>query len=255
MDAPAAARCPRCGRVLQTGAQALEGLCPACLMREALASGTDIGTGTGVDSATDSGVQFTTSFSALPWTLVTLMADDEEHVTYLARGHEQEGSDAPAGRLVQLVVRKQHVPSPDLADARQQLRIRRDALRRLSHPALAPVLDGGLTDEGHPFLVTAFVMATPLVDLYVDEVDEVAPHPLQELLDHARAALQVLHDAGQAHGRVRSATVLGRRGRRTGAGATTVVTGYAPLPTFATPAAAIADDLEHFQRLTSTLRV
>jgi len=170
MDAPAAARCPRCGRVLQAGAQALEGLCPACLMREALASADSA-----TDGGTDSSVQFTTSFSALPWTLVTLMADDEEHVTYLARGHEQEGSDAPAGRLVQMVVRKQHVAASEIGETRQHLRRRRDALRRLSHPALAPVLDGGLTDEGHPFLVTAFVMAMPLVDLYVDEVDEVAP--------------------------------------------------------------------------------
>jgi hypothetical protein len=231
-------------------------------MREALASGTDItasetGTDTdaGASTGSDSGVQFTTSFSALPWTLVTLMADDEKHVTYLARGREQEGSDAPAGRLVQMVVRKQHVAAAEINETRQHLRRRRDALRKLSHPALAPVLDGGLTDEGHPFLVTAFVMATPLVDLYIDEVDEVAPHPLQELLDQARAALQVLHDAGQAHGRIRAATVLGRRGRRTGARAATVVTGYAPLPAFSVPGPAILDDLEHFQRLTSTLRV
>ncbi len=245
MSAPTVARCPRCGSVLPVGA--LEGLCPACLMRQALAS--DAGATEASAEGENSRVQFTTSLSAQPWTLVTLIADDEEHVTYLARGREEAGSDAAAGRLAQLVVRKQHVPAPAAAEARQQLRRRRDALRQLSHPALAPVLDSGLTDEGHPFLVTAFVMATPLVDLYVDEI---APHPLRELLDQARAALQVLHDAGEAHGRVRAATVLGRRTR---AGATTVVTGYAPLPAFPTPAAAIADDLQQFQRLTSTLRI
>ena len=251
MNAPAAARCPRCGRVLQAGA--LEGLCPACLMREALVSDAEQSeVATGAAEAAESAVQFTTSLSALPWTLVTLITDDEEHVTYLVRGREEAGSDAAAGRLAQLVVRKQHIPSPEVANARQHLRRRCEALHKVSHRALAPVVDGGLTDEGHPFLVTAFVMATPLVDLYVDEV---APHPLRDLLDQARAALRALHDAGQAHGRVRAATVLGRRGSRTGAGATTVVTGYAPLPAFPTPAAAIADDLEHFQRLTSTFRI
>jgi hypothetical protein len=225
-------------------------------MREALASEsalTEMAIGAAAGSAAAvSAVQFTTSLSTLPWTLVTLMADDEEHVTYLARGREKAGSEATGGRLVQLIVRKEHVPSPELAEARQQLRQRRDALRQLSHRALAPVLDVGLTDEGHPFLVTAFVMATPLVDLYVDDV---APHPLRDLLDQARTALQALHDAGQAHGRVRAATVLGRRASRTGAGATTVVTGYAPFPAFPTLQAAIGDDLEHFQRLTSTLRI
>jgi hypothetical protein len=248
METPAAAQCPRCGRVLQPGA--LDGLCPACLMREALAS--DVGDAGEVSGVGDGSVAFTTSLAALPWTLVTLIADDEEHVTYLARGRSTSGSDARATGLVQLVIRKERVRSPDMAEARQQLRQRRDAFRRLSHPALAPVLDAGLTDEGHPFLVTAFVMASPLVDLYVDEV---SPHPLQELLDQARNALQVLHHAGQAHGRVRAATVLGRRPSRAAAGATTVVTGYAPLPAFSAPAAAIADDLEQFQRLTSTLRI
>jgi serine/threonine-protein kinase len=116
----------------------------------------------------------------------------------------------------------------------------------LSHPALAPVLDAGLTDEGHPYLVTAFVMAAPLADFA-----HPAP-PLSDLLDQARAALQALHHAGLAHGRVRAATILARR---TTAGATTLVTGFAPLPPFPTPGLAIADDLSQLQRLTSTLRV
>jgi hypothetical protein len=246
--ADADARCPRCGRTLRSSA--LDGLCPTCLMRQALAGETSadpLATGValaGAASAADSSVQFTAALSSSSWTLVTLMADDEECVTYLARNRD----DASAA-LAQLVVHKQHVPAAEVADARQELQRRRDALRRLSHPALAPVLDGGLTDDGHPFLVTAFVMATPLDDFDPEGTD---PDRLRALVDRARAGLQALHDAGLAHGRVRASTVLARRAK---GGATTVVTGYAPLDRFPALPAAIADDLEQLQRLTSTLRI
>lgn len=232
-------RCPRCGRELRSGT--LDGLCPSCLMRQALAGEDNAGED---NPREDNTVQFTAALSASSWILVALMADDEEFVTYLAR--ERNASDSA---LAQLVVRKQHVPPAEVADARQQLQRRRDALRRLSHPTLAPVLDGGLTDDGHPFLVTTFIMATPLADLDPDGSD---PETMRKLVDQARAALQALHDAGLAHGRVRASTVLARRARP---GATTVVTGYAPLDRFPALPAAVADDLEQLQRLTSTLRL
>jgi hypothetical protein len=244
MAAPQAGpRCPRCGRPLPQGV--LDGLCPVCLMRQAMGSEP---ASARADPAADNAdaVVFTTSLSSLPWTLVTLMADDEEFVTYLAR---EPGKSGERERLGQLVVRKQHVPPLEMPAARQQLTRRLDALRRLSHPALAPVLDGGLTDEGHPFLVTAFVMATPLADI---ESEGASPEMVRELVERADAALRALHDAGLAHGRVRASTVLARRTR---AGATTVVTGYAPLDRFPALSVSIADDLEQFQRLTSTLRI
>jgi hypothetical protein len=235
------ARCPRCGRALRSST--LDGVCPTCLMRQAVAGDTPADE-TPTIAAGDSSVQFTAALSSSSWTLVALMADDEEFVTYLAR--ERDAGDAALG---QLVVRKQHVSASEVADARQQLQRRRDALRRLSHPTLAPVLDGGLTDDGHPFLVTAFIMATPLADLDPDSSDA---DTMRELVDQALAALQTLHDAGLAHGRVRASTVLARRAKP---GATAVVTGYAPLDRFPALPTAVADDLEQLQRLTSTLRL
>jgi hypothetical protein len=215
------------------------------MMRQVLASG-----------SVDDSVIFS-SLSPSAWTLVTLMADDEEFVTYLAREHEPDvperrGGDRDADastRLAQLVVRKQHVATSEVEHARQQVERRRDTLRRLTHPALARVLDGGLTEDDHPFLVTAFVMARPLVDVDPEGVD---PDSTLQLLDQARDALRTLHGAGIAHGRVRASTVLAHRAT---AGTTAVVTGFAPLERFATLADAIAFDLEQLQRLTSTLRV
>jgi hypothetical protein len=239
-NSPAAARCPRCGRPLR-GAT-LEGLCPACLMRQALT------TGETPDATNEPSVTFTSFFTTSTWTLVTLLADDEECVTYLARESREDRQDSEA-RLAQLVVRKPHVTTTDAADVRQQLRRRLEVFRRLRHPGLAPVLDGGLTEDGHPFLATAFVMAAPLVDL---DMEGIAAEILRKALDQAREALQALHEAGLAHGRVRTSTVLARRTR---GGATAVVTGFAPVDRLPLLSDGIADDLEHFQRLTTTLRV
>jgi hypothetical protein len=256
MTTPAPARCPRCGRELRGGA--LDGLCPTCLMRQALVGDTQTQASGSLGSrscdSSDSSVLFTASLSASAWTLVTLLADDEEYVTYLA--HERDpaqernadGLAGTASRLAQLVVRKQHVPDAEAAAARLQLQRRGDALRRLSHPTLSSVLDGGLTDDGHPFLVTTFVMATPLADL---DPEGAAPDQTRKLLDDARAGLRALHDAGLAHGRVRTSTVLARPAK---GGATAVVTGYAPLLDFPILASAVEDDLAQFHRLTSTLR-
>jgi hypothetical protein len=337
--------CPHCGRAVHQ--TTLGGLCPACLMRQALTAGMPsdgpsdgvaftIGSpgspgagGTLISafspsassaSSASSAAAAAAAAAALPsstWMLVTLIADDEEHVTYLAReqpsaqaGAQATADDSHLGtapgaapdigaaagppprararagsspRLAQLLVRKQHVPAPELADARQQLQRRCDALRRLHHPTLAPVLDGGITEDGHAFLVTAFVMAAPLSDADADANadadadagagagagagndadasldDKARPagvNATRSLLAQAREGLQALHDAGLAHGRVRASTILVQpRGRRTAAGATAVVTGFAPLLPFPTLADAIADDLAQLQRLTSTLRV
>jgi hypothetical protein len=212
-------------------------------MRQALTTGPP-DAGDAGDPAPERSVAFTSSLSTSGWTLVTLTGDDEEHVTYLAR--MAGGAD---GRLAQLVVRKAHVPPAERDSARQQLQRRLTALRQLRMPGLATVLDGGLTEDGHPFLATAFVMAAPLVDF---DVDGAAPETARKLLDQVREALQALHDAGLAHGRVRTSTILARRTR---GGATAVVTGFAPLDRYPTLSDGIADDLEQFHRFTSTLRV
>lgn len=239
-----AARCPRCDRPLR---HALDGLCPACLMRQALTgtSPTDL-----ASPAAPGSVLFTSSFSPSTWMLITMIADDPEHATYLAQeqrdrgeGRKQDAGASP--RLGQLVVRKKAVAPAEMSRAHAQLRQRQATLRESRVETLAAVLDGGVTGEGNPFLVTAYSVAAPLADIAIT-ADATA-----DLLNDARQALQTLHAAGLAHGRVDASTILARRTRR---GATTVVTGFAPLDRFPTLSAAVADDLERLQRLTSSLR-
>lgn len=230
--------CPRCGRELPP--TALDGLCPACLMRRALADNLS-------DSESDS-VIFTSSLSKSTWTLVSLVDDDEEFVTYLGREQAERVKESrkkiatPRSQLVRLVVQKQHVAAEDLRTTRSSAARRQQALRAVRHPALDQVLDGGVTDDGHPFLVTPFVMAE-----YVGKAGAHARAVLDEALD----ALRALHSAGVSHGHVCGSTILAHR---TAAGATAVVTGFAPLDPVSNLTDGIQRDLQQFQALAATVR-
>ncbi len=226
--------CPRCGRELPP--TALDGLCPACLMRQALADDPPDSVSHSHSESESDSVIFTSSVSKSTWTLVSLVDDDEEFVTYL--GREQ----AKPVKMVRLIVQKQPVAAADLRTARSRAARRQHALGVVRHPALAQVLDGGVTDDGHPFLVTPFVMAE-----YVDRVGANA----RAVLDQALDALRILHFAGVTHGHVCGSTILAHR---TSGGATAVVTGFAPLDPVSSLTDGIQRDLQQFQALAATVR-
>jgi hypothetical protein len=204
---------------------ALDGLCPACLMRQALA-----GDSQAVFTSSHSAHSAHSALSASAWTLVTLVDEDEGFVTYLAQAPD-------AQRLARLVVQKRAVDAADLEAARVQAARRREALAKVRHPALAEVLDAGVTEDGHPFLVTPFVIARPLVDLAA--------------LAQALEALRALHAAGIVHGHVCESTILAHQ---TKAGATVVVTGFAPLAPSSSLSDGIQRDLQQFQALATTVQ-
>lgn len=49
----------------------------------------------------------------------------------------------------------------------RRFRIERQVLARLQHPNVAPLLDGGVTEDGHPYLVMQYVRGVPITD-YAD---------------------------------------------------------------------------------------
>jgi hypothetical protein len=224
--------CPRCGRELPP--TALDGLCPACLMRQALAD--DLPNSDSRAKSDSDSVIFTSSLSKSIWTLVSLVDDDEEFVTYV--GREQ----TKPVKMVRLIVQKQPVAAADLRTARSSTARRQQALDAVRHPALAHVLDAGVTDDGHAFLVTPFVMAE-----YIDKAGANA----RAVLDQALDALRTLHSAGVTHGHVCGSTILAHR---TAAGATAVVTGFAPLDPVSHLTDGIQRDLQQFQALAATVR-
>ncbi len=213
-------------------------------MQQALA---DDLSGSNSDSESDS-VIFTSSLSRSTWTLVSLVDDDEEFVTYLGREQAKPLKEAMKkmatrrSQLVRLIVQKQPVAAADLRTARSSSARRQQALRAVRHPALAQVLDGGVTDDGHPFLVTPFVMA--------EYLGKAGAHA-RAVLDQALGALRALHSAGVTHGHVCESTILAHR---TAAGATAVVTGFAPVDPVSNLPDGIQRDLQQFQALAETVR-
>jgi hypothetical protein len=220
-------------------------------MRQALADdlpGSDSHFGSGSES--DS-VIFTSSFSTSTWTLVSLVDDDEEFVTYLAQQQVEPAAAAAPARLAlaRLTVQKERVAAADLRTARSRTARRRQALAGVRHPALARVLDGGVTDDGHPFLATAFVMARSLAD--PSEHRAKAGADARAVLDQALDALRALHAGGVVHGHVCGSTILAHRTAR---GATAVVTGFAPLDPSSSLSDGIQRDLQQFHTLAATVR-
>ncbi|MEO1370073.1 MAG: serine/threonine-protein kinase, partial [Acidobacteriota bacterium] len=52
----------------------------------------------------------------------------------------------------------------------ERFRRERQILARLTHPDIAPILDGGVTDDGRPYLVMPYVEGQPITD-YCDAAD------------------------------------------------------------------------------------
>src|SRR5690606_30827323 len=73
---------------------------------------------------------------------------------YLAERADGEFEQQAAIKLVRHGSRR--------ADLHRRLRYERQILARLQHPNIARLLDGGITDEGLPYLVMAYVEGQPI---------------------------------------------------------------------------------------------
>jgi len=80
----------------------------------------------------------------------------------------------------------------------------RQLLARLEHPNIARLIDGGVTEDGRPWLMTEFVDGLP--------IDEVAASHSRaacvELVIRAAAALQFAHSRLVAHGDIKPSNIL-----------------------------------------------
>jgi eukaryotic-like serine/threonine-protein kinase len=56
----------------------------------------------------------------------------------------------------------------DRGQFRRRFLAERQILARLSHPHIAALLDGGVTDDGHPYFVLEYIQGVP-IDVYCDE--------------------------------------------------------------------------------------
>ncbi|MHC1764195.1 MAG: protein kinase [Verrucomicrobiia bacterium] len=190
-------KCPQCGTPLPPGA--LEGLCPACLLKQG--------------AATESGVQGqSTAFEALPIEEVARLFPQLEILELIGRGGMgaiYKARQTALDRFVALkILPPQRSTGPNFAE-----RFNREAraLARLSHPNIVAVHEFGRVDNLHFFLME-YVDGVNLRQL--EQACRLSPRQALEIVPQICDALQYAHDQGVVHRDIKPENVLvDRKGR------------------------------------------
>jgi predicted Ser/Thr protein kinase len=190
-------KCPQCGTALPAGA--LEGLCPACLLKQGATS----------DSATQGGPA---PFEALPVPEVAKLFPQLEIKELIGKGGMgaiYKARQPALDRLVALKILPPHRPGgPDFAE-----RFNREAraLARLSHPNIVAVHEFGQVNGLHYFLME-FVDGVNLRQL--ERAEHLSPREALQIVPQICDALQYAHDEGVVHRDIKPENVLvDRKGR------------------------------------------
>jgi serine/threonine protein kinase len=190
-------KCPQCGTALPAGA--LEGLCPACLLKQGATS----------DSATQGGPA---PFEALPVPEVAKLFPQLEIKELIGKGGMgaiYKARQPALDRLVALKILPPHRPGgPDFAE-----RFNREAraLARLSHPNIVAVHEFGQVNGLHYFLME-FVDGVNLRQL--ERAERMSPREALQIVPQICDALQYAHDEGVVHRDIKPENVLvDRKGR------------------------------------------
>jgi len=97
-------------------------------------------------------------------------------------------------------------------DATAEAEVKLAKLRHLSHPALAPVLESGLTTSV-AWWIDAVPPGTPLADAVRNDASPASIPFVQRLVDGIAGVLELAHSVGLSHGAVeRQSIVIGRDG-------------------------------------------
>jgi serine/threonine-protein kinase len=127
--------CARCGTLLGTD-PAMQGLCPACLLRLAI-----------------------TTVPVDPYRIVTALGEGTHGVTFLAQETSARGDHVALTVL--------H-PRPDESSIVARFHQARAALSALRHPGISRILHMGRNEEGRVYLATEFVPGTPLASVVAE---------------------------------------------------------------------------------------
>ncbi len=184
--------CPRCGSELTSGDP--EGLCPTCLVQNALgSSGSDeLGTETPGPAP---GAALDDDFGR--YRVIEFLGEGGMGTVYLAEQRE------PIRRRVALKVVKLGM---DTAGVLARFANERQALAMMDHPNIAQIFDAGATSKGRPYFVMEYIEGAPITQ-YCDR---------QRMTTKARLALflavcEAIHHAhgkGVIHRDVKPSNVL-----------------------------------------------
>src|SRR5262245_43408960 len=189
-------RCPQCGTPLPTGA--LEGLCPACLLKQGQ-----------TETATQPEV---TPFEPPSVETVAKLFPQLEILAFIGKGGMgavYKARQPALDRLVALKILPPQVASgPGFAE-----RFSREAraLARLSHPNIVAIYEFGQV-EGMPYFVMEFVDGLNLRQL--EREGKLTPREALQIVPQICEALQFAHDEGIVHRDIKPENILlDKRGR------------------------------------------
>jgi non-specific serine/threonine protein kinase/serine/threonine-protein kinase len=97
-------------------------------------------------------------------------------------------------------------PGLDTQSLLQRLRDERQMLAQLSHPNIAQLLDGGVTDTGAPYLVMEYVEGQP-IDMYWEE-HELSITARLDLIRTLCGAVHYVHQHLMVHGDLKGGNIL-----------------------------------------------
>ncbi len=192
--------CPQCGALLPPDG-ALDGACPACLLKVAMMS--DAPAGAAPSDGDRTGLQPEAADSRPlperigPYRVVRVLGEGGMGIVYLA---EQE---PPLRRLVALKVIKIGM---DTRDVLARFDLERQSLAMMNHPHVARVLDAGTTEQGRPYFAMEYVPGLPIVE-YCDRL-RLATRERLELFVQVCQAVQHAHQKGIIHRDLKPTNVL-----------------------------------------------
>src|SRR5262245_29785906 len=195
---PAARRCPQCGTTVRPDAP--EGLCPECLLHEAMKSGSELspeagGTATySPGSAPPSLEELAQQFPQLE--ILELLGQGGMGIVYKARQPRLD-------RLVALKILPEEA-GRDPAFAERFAREAR-ALAKLTHPSIVTVYDFGESD-GRFYLLMEFVDGVNLRHLLRE--GRLKPEEALQIVPQICEALQYAHEQGVIHRDIKPENIL-----------------------------------------------
>ena len=190
-------KCPQCGATLPAGA--LEGMCPACLLRQ--------GTETGPQPPPDS-----SPFQPPSVEEVARLFPQLEILAFIGKGGMGAVYQARQPALDRLVALK-ILPPQAAGGAGFAERFNREAraLARLNHPNIVAVYEFGQVN-GLPFFIMEFVDGLNLRQL--EQAGKLSPRQALQIVPQICEALQFAHDEGIVHRDIKPENILmAKKGR------------------------------------------
>ena len=188
-------RCPSCGAAIPPGATA--GLCPRCLLRQALHDDESLLAEETTIQSAGSRSQDDHPSTIGPYKILDRLGEGGMGVVYLAEQQQ------PVQRRVALKVIKRGM---DTREVVARFETERQALALMNHPSIAKVFDAGETADGRPYFVMEHVPGEPITE-YCDRhrLPNVARLTLLRLVCDA---IQHAHQKGVIHRDLKPTNVL-----------------------------------------------